>query len=229
MPPPLHCVGRVCVFSHAGLTWISCAGLRWTSCLVCTSAWSVCPGFMPCCVWSGCVVSHFFRKRGHAPACCGGLGCVCIDGLGRVVFAPEAGRAYVHGEEVGGRLRTSSSVLNLGRTFFSLGKKPKHTILCKEKCRLCARTTLLLPVCRRERAADRCFNGTLFGPLHIGLAYLPSLAPFQRSQSTKSEYERQKGQDRSSPLHPVFTSPTRTPTFCVLLCYPLLCDPGWFY
>ena len=86
MPPPLHCVGRVCVFSHAGLTWISCAGLRWTSCLVCTSAWSVCPGFMPCCVWSGCVVSHFFRKRGHAPACCGGLGCVCIDGLGRVVF-----------------------------------------------------------------------------------------------------------------------------------------------
>ena len=214
MLPPLHCVGPVCVFSHAGLRWISCAGLRWISCLVCTSAWSVWPGFMLCCFWSGCVVSHFFRKRGHAPACCGGLGCVCIDGLGRVVFAPEAGRAYVHGEEVGGRLRTSSSVLNLGHAFFSLGKKPKHTILYKEICILCARTTLLLPMCRRERAADRSFNGTFLGlcilALHIGLEYLPSLAPFQGSQSTKSEYERQKGQDRNSPLHPclLYTSPS---------------------
>ena len=223
MPPPLHCVGRVCVFSHAGLTWISCAGLRWTSCLVCTSAWSVCPGFMPCCVWSGCVVSHFFRKRGHAPACCGGLGCVCIDGLGRVVFAPEAGRAYVHGEEVGGRLRTSSSVLNLGHAFFSLGKKPKHTILYKEICILCARTTLLLPVCRRARAADRSFNGTF-----LGLCIWPCICPFQGSQSTKSEYERQKGQYRSSPLHPVFyftpffTSLTRTPIF---LCTAVLPPP----
>ena len=72
MPPPLHCVGPVCVFSHAGLRWISC--------LVCTSAWSVWPGFMLCCFWSGCVVSHFFRKRGRAPACCGGLGCVALMG-----------------------------------------------------------------------------------------------------------------------------------------------------
>ena len=37
-------------------------------------------GFMLCCFWSGCVVSHFFRKRGRAPACCGGLGCVALMG-----------------------------------------------------------------------------------------------------------------------------------------------------
>ena len=161
----------------------------------------------------------------------------CIDGLGRVVFghvvfAPQAGRAYIHGGEEGGRLRTSSSVLNLGHAFFSLGKKPKHTILYKETCIPCARTTLLLPMCRRERAADRSFNGTFLGlcmlALHIGLEYLPSLAPFRGSQSTKSEYERQKGRDRNSPLHPVFyftpffTSPTRTPIF---LCTAVLPPP----
>ena len=151
----------------------------------------------------------------------------------RGISSADAGRAYIHGGEVGGQLRTSSSVVNLGRAFCSLGKKkPKHTILYKEKCILCARTTLLLPVCRRERAADRSFNGTFLGlcmlALHIGLEYLPSLAPFRGSQSTKSEYERQKGQDRSSPLHPVFyftpffTSLTRTPIFlCTAVLPPL--------
>ena len=234
LPLPLHCVGPVCVFSHAGLGWISCAGLRWISCIVCTSAWSVWPGFMLCCFWSGCVVSHFFRKRGHAPACCGGLGCVCIDGLGRVVFAPEAGRAYVHGEEVGGRLRTSSSVLNLGRTFFSLGKKPKHTILYKETCIPCARTTLLLPMCRRERAADRSFNGTFLGlcilALHIGLEYFPSLAPLSRKSEYQIRVRKTEGPRQKLPTSPRFLLPPREPHFfAVLLCYPLLCDRGWFY
>ena len=50
------------------------------SSLVCTSVWSVWPGFMLCCFWCVCVVSHFFRKRGRAPACCGGLGCVALMG-----------------------------------------------------------------------------------------------------------------------------------------------------
>ena len=36
--------------------------------------------FLLCCFWSGCVVSLFFRKRGRAPACCGGLGCVALMG-----------------------------------------------------------------------------------------------------------------------------------------------------
>ena len=169
-------------------------------------------------VWLRCV--PFFSQAGSCPGVLRWVGMRCIDGLGRVVFgrvvfAPEAGRAYVHAGAVGGRLRNSSSVLNLGRAFFSLGKKkPKHTTLYKEKCILCARTTLLLPVCRRERAADRSFNGTCLGlSLHIGLAYLPSVAPFQGSQSTKSEYERQKGQDRSSPLHPVFYFPHENPIF----------------
>ena len=105
-----------------------------------------------------------------------------------------------------------------GRAIFSLGKKPKHTILYKEKCILCARTTLLLLVCRQERAADRSFNGTF-----LGLAYLPSLAPFQGSQSTKSEYDRQKGQDRSSPLHAVFYFPHENPNFLVYCCVTPSC------
>ena len=118
-------------------------------------------------VWLHCV--PFFSQAGSCPGVLRGIGMRCIDGSGRAVFrrvvlAPEAGRGYIHDGEVGGRLRTSSSVLNLGHTFFSLGKeKPKHTILYKEKCILCARTTLLLPVCRRERAADRSINGTCLG------------------------------------------------------------------
>ena len=184
-------------------------------------------------VWLRCV--PFFSQAGWCPGVLRWVGMRCIDGLGRVVFgrvvfAPEAGRAYIHGGEVGGQLRTSSSVVNLGRAFFSLGKKkPKHTILYKEKCILCARTTLLLPVCRRERAADRSFDGTFLGLCILALHICPPSPPFKEVKSTKSEYERQKGQDRSSPLHPVFYFPHENPIFFVLLCYPLLCDPGWFY
>jgi len=233
MPPPLHCVGPVCVFSHAGLRWISC--------LVCTSAWSVWPGFMLCCFWSGCVVSHFFRKRGRAPACCGGLGCVALMGwvalFSVALFShqKQAERTYTGGE-VGGRLRTSSSVLNLGRAFFSLGKKkPKHTILYKEKCILCARTTLLLPVCRRERAADRSFNGTFLGLCILALHICPPSPPFKEVRVPNQSTKDRRAKTEAPHFTPFFTSPRcllppREPQFfCVLLCYPLLCDPGWFY
>ena len=62
-----------------------------------------------------------------------------------------------------------------------------------------------------------------FLPLHIGFAYLPSLAPFQGSQGTKLEYERQKGQDRSSPLHPGFYFPHENPIFFVYCCVTPSC------
>ena len=152
----------------------------------------------------------------------------CIDGLGRVVFgravfAPEAGRAYIHGGEVGGRLRTSSSVLNLGRAFFSLGKKkPKHTTLYKEKCILCARTTLLLPVCRRERAADRSFNGTFLGLCILALHICPPSPPFKEVRVPNQSTKDRRAKTEAPHFTPFFTSPTRTPTF---LCTAVLPPP----
>ena len=178
----------------------------------------------------------FFSQEGSCSGVLRWVGMRCIDGLGRAVFAPEAGRAYIHGGEVGGRLRTSSSVLNLGRAFFSLGKKkPKHTILYKEKCILCARTTLLLPVCRRERAADRSFNGTFLGLCILALHICPPSPPFKEVRVPNQSTKDRRAKTEAPHFTPFFTSPRcllppREPQFfCVLLCYPLLCDPGWFY
>ena len=44
-------------------------------------------------VWLRCV--PFFSQAGSCPGVLRWVGMRCIDGLGRVVFAPEAGRAYV--------------------------------------------------------------------------------------------------------------------------------------
>lgn len=177
-------------------------------------------------VWLRCV--PFFSQAGSCPGVLRWVGMRCIDGLGRVVFgrvvsAPEAGRAYIHGGEVGGRLRTSSSVLNLGRAFFSLGKKkPKHTILYKEKCILCSRTTLLLPVCRRERAADRSFNGTFLGHCILALHICPPSPPFKEVRVPNQSTKDRRAKTEAPHFTPFFTSPTRTPIF---LCTAVLPPP----
>ena len=51
-------------------------------------------------VWLRCV--PYFSQTGSCPGVLRWVGMRCIDGLGRVVFgrvvfAPEAGRAYIHG------------------------------------------------------------------------------------------------------------------------------------
>ena len=152
----------------------------------------------------------------------------CIDGLGRVVFgrvvfAPEADRVYVHGGKVGGWLRTSSSVLHLGRAFFShVKKKPKHTILYTEKCILCARTTLLLPVCRRERAADRSFNGTCLGLCILALHICPPSPPFKGVRVPNQSTKDRRAKTEAPHFTPFLTSPTKTP---ILLCTAVLPPP----
>ena len=106
-------------------------------------------------------------------------------------------------------------------------QKPKHTILYKEKCILCARTTLLLPVCRRERAADRSLNGTFLGLCILALHMCPPSPPFKEvrvpNQSTKDRRAKTEA-PHFTPflLHPFFTSPTRTPVF---LCTAVLPPP----
>ena len=182
-------------------------------------------------VWLRCV--PFFSQAGSCPGVLRWVGMRCIDGLGRVVFgrvvfAPEAGRAYIHGGEVGGRLRTSSSVLNLGRAFFSLGKKPKHTILYKEKCILCARTTLLLPVCRRERAADRSFNGTFLGLCILALHICPPSPPFKEVRVPNQSTKDRRAKTEAPHFTPFFTSsrfllPPREPHFFVYCCVTPSC------
>ena len=176
-------------------------------------------------VWLRCV--PFFSQAGSCPGVLRWVGMRCIDGLGRVVlscvvFEPETSRAYIHGGEVGGRLRTSSSVSYLGRAFFSLGKKPKHTILHKEICILCARTTLLLPVCRRERAADRSFNGTFLGLCILALHIYPPSPPFKEVRVPNQSTKDRRAKTKAPHFTPFFTSPTRTPTF---LCTAVLPPP----
>ena len=81
------------------------------------------------------------------------------------------------------------------------------TVSYKEKCILCVQTTILLPVCRRERAADRSFNGTFLGLCILALHICPPSPPFKEVRVPNQSTKDRRAKTEAPHFTPFFTSP----------------------